>query len=271
LAAISKLRRFFGPSQSFAADLFLPDGCIRLTKKPTLGTAAHVEKLDDHLPAYLYRHYEILMPRLSPSVRAAPPDTASVHRLHIRPNWKKSCAQGDVRSRLATRPRAPHPARRATNPRRRCLRSCQHEMLQTPSRSMTVIGTASHAARYSTARFLSDDFASMAATDRVRTSCRGCRASARTPRSSSRIPKRRRVGRPWRVRPMPCYVEGGGCSNLWAAFGADRWAWFIRKKLKLNPKSPPGLKRWNSPNLPARAGPIHVCFRGNSGRRISSW
>ena len=85
-------------------------------------------------------------------------------------------------------------------------------------------------------------------------------ASARTPRSSSRIPKRRRAGRPWRVRPMPCYVEGGGCSNLWAAFGADRWAWFIRKKLKLNPKSPPGLKRWNSPNLPARAGPIHVCF-----------
>jgi len=59
---------------------------------------------------------------------------------------------------------------------------------------------------------------------------------------------------------MPCYVEGGGCSNLWAAFGADRWPWFIRKKLKLNPKSPPGLKRWNSPNLPARAGPIHVCF-----------
>jgi hypothetical protein len=102
-------------------------------------------------------------------------------------------------------------------------------MLQTPSRSMTVIGTASHAARYSTARFLSDDFASMAATDRVRTSCRGCRASARTPRSSSRIPKRRRAGRPWRVRPMPCYVEGGGCSNLWAAFGADRWASFTRK------------------------------------------
>jgi hypothetical protein len=102
---------------------------------------------------------------------------------------------------------------------------------------MTVIGTASHAARYSTARFLSDDFASMAATDRVRTSCRGCRASARTPRSSSRIPKRRRAGRPWRVRPMPCYVEGGGCSNLWAAFGADRWSWFIRKKLELNTKS----------------------------------
>src|SRR6478752_8507516 len=32
------------------------------------------------------------------------------------------------------------------------------------------------------------------------------------------------------------------------------------QKIKLNPKSPPGLKRWNSPNLPARAGPIHVCF-----------
>src|SRR6266436_512692 len=133
---------------------------------------------------------------------------------------------------------------RATNPRRRCLRSCQHEMLQTPSRSMTVIGTAPHAARYSTARFLSGDFASMAATDRVRTSCRGCRASARTPRSSSRIPKRRRAGRPWRVRPMPCYVEGRGCSNLWAAFGADRWSSFARKKLELNTKSP---LRWSKP------------------------
>ena len=66
-------------------------------------------------------------------------------------------------------------------------------------------------------------------------------------------------------------AHGGGWSNLWMIFPADRWAWFIRKKLKLNPKSPPGLKRWNSPNLPARAGPIHVCFRGNSGRRISSW
>src|SRR6266436_9905098 len=72
-----------------------------------------------------------------------------------------------------------------------------------------------------------------------------------------------------RVRPLQPW--GGGWSNLWSLSAQDRWAWFIRKKLKLNPKSPPGLKRWNSPNLPARAGPIHVCFRGNSGRRISSW
>ena len=98
--------------------------------------------------------------------------------------------------------------------------------------------TASHAARYSTARFLSGGFASMAATDRVRASCRGCRASARTPRASSRIPKRRRAGRPWRVRPMPCYVEGGGCSNLWAAFGADRWASFIHKKFRIQSEKP---------------------------------
>src|SRR5258705_12914433 len=72
-----------------------------------------------------------------------------------------------------------------------------------------------------------------------------------------------------RVRPLQ--PRGGGWSNLWSLSAQDRWSWFIRKKLKLNPKSPPGLKRWNSPNLPARAGPIHVCFRGNSGRRISSW
>jgi hypothetical protein len=79
---------------------------------------------------------------------------------------------------------------------------------------MMVIGTAPHTARYSTARFLSGDFASMAVTDRVRTSCRGCRASARTRRSSSRIPKRRRARRPWRVRPMPCYVEWGVFKSL---------------------------------------------------------
>ena len=61
-----------------------------------------------------------------------------------------------------------------------------------------------------------------------------------------------------RVRPLK--PAGGGWLNLWRLSAPDRWAWFIRKKLKLNPKSPPGLKRWNSPNLPARAGPIHVCF-----------
>jgi len=28
----------------------------------------------------------------------------------------------------------------------------------------------------------------------------------------------------------PATLRVGGCSNLWAAFGADRWAWFIGKK-----------------------------------------
>src|SRR5260370_33977758 len=49
-----------------------------------------------------------------------------------------------------------------------------------------------------------------------------------------------------RVRPVKAH--GGGWSNLWRLSAPDRWAWFIRKKLKLNPKSTPGLKRWNSPN-----------------------
>jgi hypothetical protein len=32
---------------------------------------------------------------------------------------------------------------------------------------------------------------------------------------------------------------GGGWSNLWAIFPADRWAWFIRTELELNTKSHP--------------------------------
>ena len=44
-------------------------------------------------------------------------------------------------------------------------------------------------------------------------------------------------------------TTGWGWSNLWRDGVADRWSWFIRKKSEFNPKSPPGLKRWNSPNL----------------------
>ena len=44
-------------------------------------------------------------------------------------------------------------------------------------------------------------------------------------------------------------TTGWGWSNLWRDGVADRWSWFRRTKLEFNPKSPPGLKRWNSPNL----------------------
>jgi len=85
----------------------------------------------------------------------------------------------------------------------------------------------------------------------VRTSCRGFLSgpSARTPRSSSRIPKRT-VG--WTdlggVRPMPCpYVEGGGggCSNLWARVRArTRLGSFARKKVQVfRRKNPTSVRR----------------------------
>jgi len=52
---------------------------------------------------------------------------------------------------------------------------------------------------------------------------------------------------------------GRGWSNLWRDEGADRWAWFIRKKF--------GIKS-EKPTLGRR--PIHVGFREKSGHRILS-
>jgi hypothetical protein len=52
---------------------------------------------------------------------------------------------------------------------------------------------------------------------------------------------------------MPCYVEGGGCANLWAAFGADRWAWFIGKKFTFFRRKTPfgGRKLQDDPSAQA--------------------
>jgi hypothetical protein len=41
------------------------------------------------------------------------------------------------------------------------------------------------------------------------------------------------------VEKMSRNAVGVGYSNLYADFPADRWSWFIRKKLKFNTKSPP--------------------------------
>src|SRR5258705_11812540 len=65
-----------------------------------------------------------------------------------------------------------------------------------------------------------------------------------------------------RVRPIQ--PRGGGWSNLWSLSAQDRGSWFIRKKLKINPKTPPELKRWNSRHFPARRVPTHVCLRGST-------
>jgi hypothetical protein len=50
-------------------------------------------------------------------------------------------------------------------------------------------------------------------------------------------------------------AHGGGWSNLWRLSAPDRWAWFIRKKLELNTKSP--LDQLCE-RIDSRIHPIHV-------------
>jgi hypothetical protein len=44
--------------------------------------------------------------------------------------------------------------------------------------------------------------------------------------------------RQWSYRERRLLRMGWGRSNLWRHEEADRWAWFIRKKIEFNPKSP---------------------------------